>query len=270
MKTSDNLSFLGAGLRPHHYPDWKEMAALPILEVLSDNYLFQKGGPGLRHLSELAERTRMVLHGVGLNIGGHIPLHLDYLKSLKDLVERTRPLIVSDHLCFTATGEGQSFDLLPIERTQKEWNHIKSRVHEVQDFLDRPLTLEYVSTYVESDANEMRQSEFLNALAAATGCGILLDVNNVFVCAFNHGFDAWQEIEAIDPRHVHQYHIAGHAVHEDYLHDTHAEVIRDEVWQLLRRAFQTIGPRPCIIERDDAAPFPILWAELERAQGVLR
>jgi uncharacterized protein (UPF0276 family) len=270
MKTSDTHEFLGAGLRPHHYPQWKEMETLPILEVLSDNYLFQKGGPGLHHLSELAERTAIVLHGVGLNIGGHIPLPDDYLQSLKGLIERTRPLLVSDHLCFTATNQGQSFDLLPVERTQKELLHIQSRIHKVQEVLDRPLTLEYVSTYVQSPADELSQSQFLNALAETTGCGILLDVNNVHVCAKNHGFDAWEEIQAINPRHVHQYHVAGHAVHEDYLHDTHAETICGEVWALLNQAFQSIGPRPCIVERDDDAPFAVLMAELERARGVLR
>ncbi len=263
------ISFLGAGLRPHHYPQWKELENLPILEVLSDNYLFQKGGPGLFHLSELAERTRIVLHGVGLNIGGHIPLHQEYLESLKSLIQRTRPLVVSDHLCFTASREGQSFDLLPMERNEKSLIHVRDRVNQVQNFLDRPLTLEYISTYVESQANEMSQSQFLNALAESTGCGVLLDVNNVFVCAFNHGFDAWQEILELKPRHVHQYHVAGHKVHADFLHDTHDETIRDEVWQLLARAIQTIGPRPCIIERDDEAPFATLWEELQRAEGVL-
>lgn len=260
-------SFLfGLGLRPHHYPQWREQSSLPILEVLADNYLFQKGGPGLAHLRTLGERTSLLLHGVGLNIGGPQPLNQDYLRALKILKDEIKPLVVSDHFCFSAGAGGHSYDLLPLARTPRLMTTLRERVEQIQDTLGAQFSLENVSSYVEHKDNQCSELEFLNELAGRTGCGILLDVNNVFVSAHNHGFKPWAEILKVDPRHVTQYHIAGHLEEGDVFIDTHDQTIKDEVWQLLFQSWKHIGPRPLILERDDDAPLEPLLEE--RAFGL--
>lgn len=245
----------GVGLRPHHYPHWHGLAArgeeAPWLEVMADNYLFQSGGPGLHHLDRIASRSRVVLHGVGLDIAGADPLDEDYLRALAALCRRLRPAVVSDHLCFTRARGAQTYDLLPIPYNEALLEHVRRRVDRVQEALGTPLALENVSSYVSYRDSETSEMGFLRELCDRTGCGILLDVNNVFVSAVNHGHDPREEILRVDPRHVLQYHVAGHSEADGFLHDTHDRPVRDEVWDLLALAFAHVGPRPLILENDD-------------------
>lgn len=247
----------GVGLRPHHYPYWHEITArgeeAPWLEVMADNYLFQKGGPGLHHLDRIASRARVVLHGVGLDIAGTDPLDEDYLAALAALCRRLRPAVVSDHLCFTRAKGAQAYDLLPIPYNERVLEHVRRRVERVQDVLGTRLALENVSSYVSYVDSDISEMGFLRALCDRTGCGILLDANNVYVSAVNHGHDPHAEILRVDPSHVMQYHVAGHSEAEGFLHDTHDQPVRGEVWDLLALAFARVGPRPLILENDDDA-----------------
>jgi uncharacterized protein (UPF0276 family) len=255
----------GIGLRAHHYPDLHASAHVPTLEVLADNYLFQRGGPGLWHLDRLAERAPAVLvHGVGLDLGGTLPLSEPYLASLAALCERLDPLVVSDHLCFTRTAAGATYDLLPVPRDDATLARLAARVAHVQARLGRRLTVENVSSYLGYAADARGEAQFLAELAARTGCGLLLDVNNVFVSATNHAFDAREELARYELRAVTQFHVAGHGVADGFLHDTHDAPVRAEVWALLVAALRALGEDaasvPVILERDDedTALAPVL------------
>ncbi len=242
----------GAGLRACHYEHWHATETLPVLEIIADNYMFLKGGPALYHLARIKERTTIVVHGVGLNIASAYDLDRDYCYALKDFCNFINPPVISDHLCFSASPSHNSFDLLPIPFTNETLNLVSKKINIVQDILKRQLTLENISSYVSYQENSYTEIEFLNELCKRTGCGILLDINNIFVSAFNHGYDPWHEIKKVNPHYVNQYHIAGHSQIEDYLFDTHDKFACKEVWDLMHWALINIGKKPVIIERDDA------------------
>jgi uncharacterized protein (UPF0276 family) len=242
----------GVGLRPAHYPHWHAQPdGLPWLEIMADNYLFQRGGPGLSHLDRLAKRARCLVHGVGLSIASRGELDADYLRELRTLCGRVDAHVVSDHLCFTHASGRQSYDLLPIPYTESMLRHVADRVSRVQDALGRRFALENVSSYVSFRESELTEMEFLRELCNRTGCGILLDVNNVYVSAVNHGQDAHVELAKVDPTHVLQYHVAGHSRREGFLHDTHDQPVDPAVWELCALALARIGPRPFVLENDD-------------------
>ena len=242
----------GCGLRPHHYASWQSKVERPaFLEVLTDNYLMQKGGPGLGHVRRLAATCAVVLHGVGMDVCGTDPLSGDYLKSLKQLVDEFKPQVVSDHLCFTRAGSHQSYDLLPFPYNANTLKHVASRVQKIQEVLGRSLALENVSSYVAFKNSDRSEFEFLNELCKRTGCGILLDVNNLYVNSMNFEFDPFQELAVVAPEHVVQYHVAGHTEGDGFLHDTHDRPVKNEVWKLLRTALSTHGVHPVVVERDD-------------------
>ncbi|WP_338635198.1 DUF692 domain-containing protein [Spirobacillus cienkowskii] len=242
----------GAGLRACHYEHWHATETLPVLEIIADNYMFLKGEPALYHLARIKERTTIVVHGVGLNIASAYDLDRDYCYALKDFCNFINPPVISDHLCFSASPSHNSFDLLPIPFTNETLNLVSKKINIVQDILKRQLTLENISSYVSYQENSYTEIEFLNELCKRTGCGILLDINNIFVSAFNHGYDPWHEIKKVNPHYVNQYHIAGHSQIEDYLFDTHDKFACKEVWDLMHWALINIGKKPVIIERDDA------------------
>ncbi len=264
-------AFAGLGLRPHHYPDWhaREPGSRPWLEAVSDNYVFHRGGPALHHLGRLAEGGRLLLHGVGLNIAGREPLDRDYLRGLAALAALTRPQVLSDHLCFTRAPGAASFDLLPIPYTEAMLAHVCVRVAAVQEALGQRLSLENVSSYVQFAGNALSEMEFLAEVCRRTGAGVLLDVNNAFVSAANHGGDAGAALQALAPAHVTQYHIAGHSIADGFLLDTHDQPVRAEVIALLAAAWTRFGPRPFILERDDEQPLAPLLAELAAATLAL-
>lgn len=255
----------GIGLRPHHYPQWEEYDTPRFVEVLADNYLNHVGGPALYHLRRCTEGCKVSVHSVGLNIAGQAPLDLVYLSQLRDLYALLRADIISDHLCFTGSSEMNSFDLLPFALTEETLAHVAERVQKVQDFLDRPIALENLSSYVAWSKSEMGELEFLNTLCQRTGCLALLDINNVVVSAHNLGYEPEVALAALDASHIAQFHIAGHTVTPPYLVDTHDQKVTDTTIGLLRRVLLQ-NPKPIILERDDEWPLRDLLSE---RQGIL-
>ena len=251
MNTVHKYEF-GCGLRPHHYSEWKTQKHLPpFLEVLIDNYIFQSGGPGLAHLRQLAERTSFLFHGVGMDLCGIDPISKEYCAAIKVLMKEFRPRTVSDHLCFTRAGGHQSYDLLPIPYNQKMLSRVTERVNTVQTLLGQPIAVENLSSYVAFVDSEMSEYEFLNELCARTGCKILCDVNNLFVNSQNFDFCPYTQLQNLNSLHVAQFHVAGHSIQQDFLHDTHDNPVCLEVWQLLSSALDRFGVHPIILERDE-------------------
>ncbi len=261
------LEGFGLGLRPEHYRDFAGGSPrVEWVEILTENYLVPGGKP-LDYLDRIRARYPVTMHGVSLSIGGTDPLDEEYLRALKGLVERVEPAWVSDHLCWTGVEGLNLHDLLPVPFTAEALAHAAERVERVQDRLRRPLVLENVSSYRRFDSDEMAEWDFLAALAERTGCGLLLDVNNVYVNSVNHGFDAARFLEALPVDSVRQIHLAGHADNGTHLVDTHDAPVCEAVWRLYERAVRRFGPVPTMIERDDRIPpLEELVAELDIAR----
>ncbi len=253
----------GLGLRPCHFHAALETThTVDWFEVISENF-FVPGGKPRYYLDRVRERYPVALHGVSMSIGTTDPLDQDYLQQLKALIEQVQPMIVSDHLCWTSSGGTNSHDLLPLPYTEEAVQHISSRVNQVQDILARQLVLENVSAYVTFEHSTLAEWEFLNAITDATGCGLLLDVNNIYVNERNLGQSATQFLDHISPQHIQQIHVAGHSDYGSYVIDTHDAPVRPEVFELYRRACQRFGPVNSMIERDDHIPeFDVLLTEL--------
>ncbi|MCU0863699.1 MAG: DUF692 domain-containing protein [Planctomycetes bacterium] len=265
---------LGLGLRPVHYQDLLATSpAAPVvdfLEVLSENYLHTGGRP-LRMLDRIAERFPLVLHGVAMNVAGTDPIDRSYLRELLALQRRCGALHISDHLCWTAVDGVQLHDLLPIPYSEAVLAHTAARVRRIQDQLEQPLVLENPSTYVQFAGADLDEAGFLAELVAHTGCRLLIDVNNVFVSACNHGFDPRQYLRKIPWHAVAWLHLAGHTVLPTHRLDTHDQPVAAEVWQLHAYAQQLSSGLPTVLERDDAIPpLADCLAELERARLPLR
>ena len=272
------------GLRPTHYPEiFRRLAdsspvtgpsaparlGLDWFELLSENYMIRGGRP-LRIARQLSECIPLALHGVSLNIGSSDPLDGAYLDDLARLAELTSTRWISDHLCWTGVGGHNTHDLIPLPYTAESVDHLAERVREVQRRLGRRIALENVSSYLSYRADAMPEWEFVAAVAEAADCGILLDVNNIFVSAHNHGFDAAEYIAGIPPERVFQIHLAGHSQSGPLLIDTHDHPVRDEVWQLYEQALQRIGPVSTLIEWDDRIPsYAELLVEVGRARDRL-
>ena len=259
----------GLGLRPEHY---EEIVANPRrvswFEALSENYMVPGGQP-LRWLDRLRRDYPMALHGVSLSIGSIDPLDLDYLDALKALAGRVQPLWVSDHLCFTGVDGRNTHDLLPLPYTEEALDHVAERVKRVQDHLGRRLVLENVSSYVTYAASTLSEWDFIAELSRRADCEILLDVNNVFVSAFNHGFDPRTFLRAMPRERVRQFHLAGHTHKGCHIIDTHDEPIVPDVWSLYAEAVRLIPGVPTMIERDaDIPPYAELLAELDVARQI--
>jgi uncharacterized protein (UPF0276 family) len=265
---------VGVGLRPQHYPSVLERGAARALEVdwfeaISENYMVGGGRP-LRILEQVRGLSPLVLHGVSLNIGSADPLDAGYLDSLAALCARFEPAWVSDHLCWTGQGGRNLHDLLPLPYTREVQRYVAERVRRVQDRLGRRIALENVSSYAAFTADAMPEWEFLAGIAEQADCGILLDVNNVFVSAHNHGFDADAYIAAMPPQRVFQIHLAGHTTEGSLLIDTHDHPVCDEVWALYERALRHVGPVSTLIEWDDHIPaWDELVAEAAKARTIL-
>ncbi len=263
------LSGFGLGLRAPHYKAILESSPrVDWFEVLSENYMVPGGKP-LHMLERVRARHPVVLHGVSLSIGSADPLDREYLRDLKALASRIEPAWISDHLCWTGVGGRNLHDLMPLPYTEEALAHVARRVRQVQDFLGRRILLENVSSYVEYRSSAMSEWEFLAALAAEADCDLLLDVNNIYVSAFNHGFDALEFLAGVPPARVRQIHLAGHENNGDLIVDTHDAAIIDPVWALYAEAVRRFGPVPTMIERDaKIPPLGRLVRELERARAV--
>jgi len=261
---------IGVGLRTVHYRHLlEERPALDFLEIISDNYLETQGRP-LEVLDQLATRVPMVMHGVSLSIGADDPLDRTYLRRLVALRDRIGARWVSDHLCFTGAAGRNTHDLLPLPLTRAALAHVASRVRVVQDALGAPLIIENPSTYIAWKGSTIPEAEFLAELCARTDCGLLLDVNNVYVSARNHGFDAEAYLDAIPWDRVVQFHVAGHSDNGDHCVDTHDGPVIDPVWQLLASAWRRCDGASVLLEWDASIPsFPEVHAEALRARRVL-
>lgn len=257
----------GLGLRTEHYADFVERKPqLDWLEIISENYLVAGGKPF--HFLELIRADYpMVMHGVSLSIGSVDPLNFAYLKQLKSLAQRVEPGWISDHLCWTGVDHTNLHDLLPLPYTEETLRHLTERVSRVQEFLGRRILLENVSSYVVCAQDEMSEWEFVSELSARADCWLLLDVNNVYVSARNHGFNAREYIDAMPGNRVRQIHLAGHQDQGDMVIDTHDHPIRNEVYELYAYTLSKLGPVPTMIERDDQIPpLEELLAELEQVR----
>jgi uncharacterized protein (UPF0276 family) len=259
----------GLGLRACHYCDiLDQRPAVDWFEALTENYLVPGGKP-LHFLERVREQYPVVLHGVSLSIGASEPLDLDYLRQVKTLAQRMDVAWVSDHLCWTGMRGTNLHDLMPLPYTEEAIRHVATRVMQAQDVLGRQLLLENVSSYVTYRASQLSEWDFLTAVAEAADCLILLDINNIHVSAFNHGFDARDYLNGIDPQRVRQFHLAGHQNHGDYIIDTHDEPVIDAVWELYAAALRRFGPVSTMIERDDnIPPLGELLAELDQARRI--
>ncbi|HVO09738.1 MAG TPA: DUF692 domain-containing protein [Vicinamibacteria bacterium] len=257
---------LGVGLRTAHFAHiLSQRPELGFFEVLTENFL-DTGGRPLFVLDQIAERYPIVMHGVSLSIGSTDPLDFDYLRKVKDLARRTKAAWVSDHVCWTGVLGRNTHDLLPLPYTEAALRHTAERVKAVQEFLERPVVLENPSTYLEFTPSAMSEWEFIGRLAEEADCGLLLDVNNVYVSAFNHGYDAHEYIDAIPVDRVCQYHLAGHTHKGTHILDTHSDHVVQEVWELFGHAVQRTGPRATLLEWDASIPpFEVVHAEVLKA-----
>ncbi|MCL4820604.1 MAG: DUF692 domain-containing protein [Vicinamibacteria bacterium] len=260
---------IGIGLRTVHFPHiLTEWPQLDWFEVLSENFM-DTGGRPLHVLDQVIERYPVALHGVSLGIGNTGPLDREYLKKLKALAARSRAAWVSDHLCWTGFAGRNTHDLLPMPLDEPALRHVTARVREVSDFLERPLVLENPSSYLEFASSSMPEWEFLARLAEDADCGLLLDVNNVYVSSVNHGFDANAYVDAIPADRVVQYHLAGHLNKGSHLLDTHSDHARPEVWDLYARAVARTGLVATLYEWDEDIPaFDVVVAEAHKARAA--
>ncbi|MCS6173116.1 DUF692 domain-containing protein [Shewanella baltica] len=261
----------GLGLRTQHFDavlntepdiDW--------FEVLSENYMVAGGKPRY-YLKEIGERYPLVMHGVSLSIGSTDPLNMDYLKALKQLANDVQPQWISDHICWTSIHGVNSHDLLPLPYTEETVKHVAQRIKTVQDFLGRRILMENVSSYLSYQDSSMDEWEFVNAVAEAADCLILLDINNIYVSARNHNFNPLDYLNKINPKRVQQFHLAGHSDYGDYVIDTHDHDVPSSVWDLYCAALKRFGGISTMIERDANIPeFYALEAELTIARNIAR
>jgi uncharacterized protein len=269
LPTSHRL--VGIGLRAQHYQDL--LSTLPQnigwLEVHSENY-FGEGGKPHAYLAALREHYPISLHGVGLYIGSTDPLDPRHLRSLKTLIERVQPMLVSDHLCWGAVNGKVLNDLLPLPYTEEALAHFCAKTTQAQDALGRQILIENPSSYLQFAHSTIPEHEFLIAVAERTGCGILLDINNIYVSAINHDFDPYAYLAAIPTNTVQEIHLAGFEDNGLCLIDTHSKPVCDAVWTLYQQALQRFGQVPTLIEWDTDIPtLDVLLAEAARAQLLM-
>ena len=259
---------IGIGLRTVHYAHILDTQPdVDWFEALSENYL-DTGGRPRNVLETIAERYPIVLHGVSMSIGGTDPIDFDYLRKLKELARGVNARWISDHLCWTGVSGRNVHDLLPMPYNEESLRHTAARVRVISDFLETPLVVENPSSYVEFATSTMTEWDFLAALAAESDCGLLLDVNNIYVSSFNHGFDPTTYVDAIPADRVVQVHLAGHANHGTHIIDTHDNFVIDEVWQLYGRASARTGNVSTLMEWDSDIPdFETVHGEARKAEA---
>jgi len=262
---------LGVGLRTVHFSHILEhWPDVDWFEVISENFMDSAGRPRYV-LDQIAERYPTVMHGVSLSIGSTDPLNFEYLAKLKRLAREIRPRWISDHLCWTGVLGLNAHDLLPIPLNEETLSHVVARIKTVQDYLERPLVLENPSTYVTFAASTMSEWEFLSRMAAEADCGLLLDVNNVYVSSVNHDFDPREYIENVPHDRIVQCHLAGHTDCRTHLIDTHDDHVIDPVWELYRLAHLKTGGISTLLEWDAKIPeFPVLHAEVKKARQYMQ
>ena len=264
---------VGIGLRHPYYEEVLETDLnLGWLEVHPENYF---GGGTHRHfLSEARKKYNLSLHAVGLSLGSDQPVSEEHLRSFKELIDIFQPFNISDHASWSASGNAHLNDLLPLPYTQEVLDRLARNVEQTQDYFGRRILVENPSTYIAFKDNEMTEYAFMNRLSEMTGCGILLDINNIFVQAFNHGYDPFEYIDNIKAGAVGEMHLAGH-IEEEFegstiLIDTHSRPVKKDVWDLYEHAVRTVGVVPTLIEWDQDFPtLETLVAEADKARAII-
>jgi len=263
----------GLSLRKPHYTDYLDgdtPIAVDFVEVISENFMVEGGRPR-DILRQVRERHPVALHGVSMSIGSADGADRDYLRRLRALVDEVDPILVSDHLCWTRVEGFNSHDLLPLPYTEEALDVVCANIAVAQDVLGRPILIENPSSYVAFADAPMTEWQFLDAMCARTGCSLLLDVNNVYVSATNHGFDPLEYLAGIPADRVHQIHLAGHSQGRELLIDTHDRPVPARVWALYEAALARVGPVATMIERDDdIPPLAELLDELVIARDMAR
>ncbi|MBB3859492.1 hypothetical protein GGQ88_000732 [Novosphingobium hassiacum] len=259
----------GLGLRPPHYQQFlTEHVPVDFVEVISENFMIDGGRPRYI-LDQMRERMPVALHGVSMSVGSSDGLDLDYLARLKALVDHVDPLFVSDHLCWTRIDGFNSHDLLPLPYTDEALDLVCANISQAQDVLQRQMLIENPSTYLQFLDETMTEWQFLDVLCDRTGCALLLDVNNIFVSAVNHGFDPIAYLDGIPADRVRQIHLAGHSQGRDRLIDTHDKPVPPPVWALYAASRHRIPSVATMIERDDdIPPLADLLDELDIAREI--
>lgn len=261
---------IGLGLRTDHYPHLLEKpnTSLQWFEAISENYMDSQGRP-LEILEKVRTDYEVALHGVSLSLGSTEKFCERYLKSWKALIDRIEPFRVSDHLCWTGNVHGNIHDLLPLPLNDQTLRHLCSRIQHIQDRIERPLLIENVSSYLTYKDSTYTEWEFLEKLCQSSGCQILLDVNNVYVSAKNHGFDATDFLDGISSDSIGQIHLAGFTDMGTYLFDTHSKPVHEDVWKLFRHLAPRLKETPIMIEWDDDIPqFSVVEAEALKAKEI--
>jgi uncharacterized protein (UPF0276 family) len=261
---------IGIGLRiPHYQHIFNKKPVVDWFEIISENFMVG-GGRALANLDQILERYRVVQHGVSMYFGSAEPLNRDHLRRLKALIKRTRTPWLSDHLCWGSVDGTYSHDLLPMPYTFEAAEVTARKVREARDFLEVPIAVENVSSYAEFHMSEMTEWEFLNEVVEQADCGILLDVNNIYVSSRNHEFDPYEYLNDIPAERVAQIHIAGHSKFRKYILDTHDHPVIDPVWKMYEHAIRRVGPTATLLEWDDRIPsFEEVHAEALKAEKYL-
>ena len=272
MNNPSKKPFLGfgLGLRAEHYQDILDQKPQNIdwLEILTENYMIDGGKP-LYFLDAIREHYPMVMHGVSMSLGSTDELDYDYLKKLKQLINRIEPEWFSDHLCWTGVDNKNMHDLLPLPYTEEAVNHLADRIARVQDFVGRQMLIENLSSYITYREDSMTEWEFLSAIAERADCYLLLDVNNIYVSSYNHHFDPLDYLDGINKDRVWQHHLAGHTNDGNLIIDTHDQDIIDPVWNLYEETAQRLGPVSTMIERDgNIPPLEDVLIELDKARAI--
>ena len=271
---SSSTDPVGIGLRsPHYQQIIDEKPNIGWLEVHPENYF---GGGIHRHmLTKIREDYPLSMHAVGLSLGSDQPVDEDHLRQFKELIDIYEPFIVSDHVSWSASGNAHMNDLLPLPYTQETLNKIANNIDQTQNYFGRTMVVENPSTYIAFKDNDMTEYEFMNALCKKTGCGMLLDSNNIYVQSHNHGLDPYEYIDHINPDYVAEIHLAGHIEKEagdaTILVDSHNQPVRDEVWKLYEYAVKHVGLKPTLIEWDqDFPPLETLLDEAASARSIMQ
>ena len=260
----------GVGLRAQHYQEiLTTLPEIPWFEAHSENY-FAEGGQPIYYLEQVRGHYPISFHGVGLSLGSTDPLNIEHLRKLKELTQRFEPGLVSEHLSWGSVSGRYLNDLLPLPYTEEALDHVSRRISQAQDYLGRQILIENVSSYLKFRHATLHEWEFLAEVASRSGCGILLDVNNVYVNAVNHGFDPLQYLDSIPVEPVKEIHLAGYATDGDLLIDTHSRPVYKAVWDLYQHALGRFGPMPTLVEWDSDIPeLHVLLEEAEKAKYIL-
>lgn len=274
ISPSEGRPCSGIGLRAPHYRDFLDTRPdVGWIEVHSENY-FGAGGAPLHYLERARRDYPLSLHGVGMSLGSTDELSVTHLQNLKSLIDRFNPDLVSEHLCWSSIDSRYLNDLLPLPYTEESLNHVSARIDRVQEFLGRSILIENLSSYLQFTHSVIPEWEFLAEAANRSGCGILLDINNVYVSSMNLGFDPSAYLDAVPADQVREIHLAGYTVNRyedgEMLIDTHGAPVSDPVWNLYREAIRRLGPKPTLIEWDTDLPaLSVLVAEAHKADRVV-